>query len=149
MSSGNSESIVDLPLSPSIRAMTWGLWAHALPAVVLPLTLSQVHWLLLGAGLVALSWILFRHHPALGARPRSINRIQLNARDEWQIWLKRAPKQGLRVRLRDESILHPRWLWLRFVDEGGVAYSRLLLGDEASSAGLRRLRSRLAVRQHR
>lgn len=149
MSSGNSESIVDLPLSPSIRAMTWGLWAHALPAVLLPLTVNQVHWLLVGAGLVALSWILFRHHPALGARPRSICRIQLNERDEWQIWLKRDPSQSIRVRLKGESIVHPRLLWLRFVDDSGAAYSRLLLGDEASFAGLRRLRWRLAVQRYR
>lgn len=145
MSSGNFASIIDLRVGPSIQAFKIGLWLHALPAVLLPFAVSEPRWMIVGAALIALSWMAFRHHPALGARPQSIRRIQLDEQGQWQVWLQGSGDQPIRVRLRSESIVHPRLLWLRFVDERGKRHGRLLLGDEAPPSGLRRLRARLAT----
>lgn len=86
MSSGNFESSVELVLRPSRGALMMALWVHALPAALLPFTGLAPPWMMGLAGLIALSWIALRHHPALGFGKRAITRVRWDAEGQWFIW---------------------------------------------------------------
>ncbi len=142
MSSASFGSTVDLRLRPSRRALQWALWLHALPAALIPLTVPPGWPMVLVAGLIALSWIAIRHHPALGLGRRAITRLTWDGDNRWQAWI---GGKGESVTLLDHSVVHGDWLLLRFRTERGRRVTRLLMGDEAGAEPLRRLRARLSV----
>lgn len=143
MSSGNFASTVDLRLRPSRRALQLALWVHALPAAMLPFCLPTGWPMVAVAGLIALSWVALRQHPALGMGRRTVSRVVWDSEGEWRIWVGGSAQA---VTLLDHSIVHGQWLLLRWqrVDDG-KRYSRLLLGDEVGADGMRRLRARLSM----
>lgn len=144
MSSGNFESTVELRLGPSRKALMLALWVHALPAAALPFSMEPGPVMIILAGLIALSWVGLRHHPALGFGKRAITRLQWSRDGEWTLW-----RAGTRtpVTLLDNSVVHPQLLLLRFRLPDGKSASRLILGDETAAEPLRRLRARLALRR--
>ncbi len=135
-------STVDLRLRPSRRALQWALWLHALPAALLPLTVAPGWPMVAVAGLIALSWMAIRHHPALGLGRRAITRLTWDSEDRWQAWIGGKPQP---VTLLGHSLVHGDWLVLRFETERGRCVTRLLMGDDAGAEPLRRLRARLSV----
>ena len=142
MSSGNFESSVELVLRPSRSALMMALWVHALPAALLPFTGLAPSWMMGLAGLIALSWIALRHHPALGFGKRAITRIRWEAEGQWFIW-----RGGKRIaaELLDDSVVHPRMVVLRFKIDTGKRVTRLLTGDETTPGNFRRLKARLTL----
>lgn len=144
MSSGNFESTVELRLGPSRKALMLALWVHALPAAALPFAMAPGPVMMMLAGLIALSWVGLRHHPALGFGKGAITRLQWSREGEWTLW--RGGKSDVVV-LLDNSLVHPQLLLLRFRLPDGKTVSRLILGDETAAEPLRRLRARLAIRR--
>lgn len=142
MSSGNFESTVELALQPSRKALMMALWVHALPAALLPFTGLATPWVMGLAGLIALSWIALRHHPALGFGKRAITRIRWDAEGQWQIW-----RGGKRfdAELMPESTVHPRFILLRFKTAVHGRVTRVLTGDELTPGNFRRLKARLSI----
>lgn len=118
------------------------LWVHALPAALLPFAMAPGWPMVAVAGLIALSWVGLRHHPALGFGRRAITRLRWDTEGQWTVWLAGQPTPA---ELLGNSLLHPRILILRFRLDSGRRVSRLILGDEAPEGPLRRLRARLAI----
>lgn len=142
MSSGNFESSVELVLRPSRGALMMALWVHALPAALLPFTGLATPWIMGLAGLIALSWIALRHHPALGFGKRAITRVRWDPEGQWFIW-----RGGKRIaaELMNDSVVHPRIVVLRFKIDKRKRVTRLLTGDEMTPGNFRRLKARLAL----
>jgi hypothetical protein len=141
MSSAGSSIVADVGLRPSLRAVQWAFWLHALPAVALPFATTETLYALPLLALIAISWVRVRRHAALGFGGNAIRRILARQDGSW--WIERADGGGEAVRLLPDSVMTGWLLVLRFRFDNGKSATRLILGDEADEDALRRLRVRL------
>lgn len=134
---------LDLALRPSARAHHLLFWLHVLPLALLPTAMESGPWLVGIAALIGLSWLGVRRHSAFGYGPRAIARVATDPDGRWSI----ANAQGLRLEaeLLGDSVAWSWLLVLNFRDADGRRRTRILLGDETTPEGLRRLRARLAA----
>lgn len=134
---------LDLTLRPSAKAHHLLFWLHVLPLALLPMAMESGPWMVGVAALIGLSWLAVRRHAAFGFGPRAIARIAVDPDGRWSI----ANIHGKRLdaELLGDSVA---WSWLlivNFRDSDGRRRTRLLMGDETTTEGLRRLRARLAA----
>jgi toxin CptA len=113
---------LDLVLRPSARAHHLLFWLHLLPLALLPAAMESGPWMVAVAALIGGSWLSVRQ-------------------GKWSI----ANVHGKRL---DAEFLGDSvaWSWLlilNFRDPDGRRRTRVLLGDETTPEGLRRLRARL------
>jgi toxin CptA len=139
-----SVTALDLALRPSARAHHLLFWLHVLPLALLPAAMASGPWMVGVAALIGLSWLSVRRHPAFGYGPRAIVRISLDPDGRWSI--ANLHGQRLDAELLGDSVAWSWLLILNFRDAGGRRRTRVLLGDETTSDGLRRLRARLSSR---
>ena len=141
MSSAGSSIVADVALQPSLRAVQWAFWLHAIPAALLPFV-SPPPWFAVGILLLIFaSWMFTRRHAALGFGPRAIRRILARADGSW--WIEDASGRGEDVRLLPDSVVTGGLLVLCFGNDAGRRRVRLILGSEGDEEALRRLRVRL------
>lgn len=133
---------VDLQFKHSARAHQLLFWTHVLPLAALPLAMDAQPALLGVALAIGLSWLWVRRHPAFGHGPTAIVRIACSPEGRWSI-ANRAGQRAEAELMGDSTVLS--WLLiLNFRTAEGRRRTRVLLGDEAEPASLRRLRARLA-----
>jgi hypothetical protein len=139
-----SVAALDLALRPSSRAHHLLFWLHVFPLALLPAAMESGPWMVGVAALIGLSWLSVRRHAAFGYGPRAIARIALDPDGRWSI----ANVHGKRLdaELLGDSVAWSWLLVLNFRDADGRRRARVLLGDETTAEGLRRLRARLAGR---
>ncbi|MGH8456066.1 MAG: protein YgfX [Stenotrophobium sp.] len=143
MSSNSFAATIDLQPRPSMRAFRWLFWLHVTPLALIPFAMQPgpMMWVLLG--LIALSWMGLRRHPALGFGPKAITHLIWHAEGGWM--LHDGAGRHSEAELLGNSYVHPKLLVLNFRLKSGRRRTRLLLGDELDADLLRRLRARLAV----
>lgn len=134
---------VDLQLRPSARAHHLLFWLHVLPLALLPAAMQTGPAMLAVAGVIGLSWLWVRRHPAFGYGPRAILRIVSDPEGRWS--LQNSAGTRLSAELLDDSTVLSSILILNFRSGDGRRRTRVLLGDEAPPEALRRLRARLAM----
>lgn len=132
---------LDLALRPSARAHHLMFWLHVLPLGLLPMAMESGPWMVGVAALIGLSWLSVRRHAAFGYGAHAIVRISVDPEGRWSI----ANVHGKRLDadLLGESVAWSWLLILNFRDVDGRRRTRILLGDETTPEGLRRLRARL------
>jgi len=134
---------LDLALRPSGRAHHLLFWLHVLPLALLPTAMESGPWMVIVAALIGGSWLTVRRHPAFGYGPRAIARITQDPDGRWSIC--NIHGKRLEAELLGDSVA---WSWLvvlNFRDAHGRRRMRVLLGDETTEEGLRRLRARLTA----
>lgn len=134
---------LELALRPSARAHHLLFWLHVLPLALLPMAMESGPWMVGVAALIGLSWLTVRRHEAFGYGPSAIARIAIDPDGRWSI-------TNLHGKRLDAELLgnSVAWSWLlilNFRDSDGRRRSRVLLGDETTPEGLRRLRARLTA----
>ena len=134
---------LDLALRPSARAHHLLFWLHVLPLALLPAAMESGPWMVGVAALIGVSWLSVRRHAAFGYGPRAIARIAMDPEGGWSI----ANVHGTRLEaeLLGDSVAWSWLLILNFRDADGRRRTRVLLGDETTPEGLRRLRARLGA----
>lgn len=143
MSSPASSIVADVALSSSMQGLQWAFWLHILPAAALPLAVSSKPIAIILLVLIFASWRYVRRHAALGFGPRAITRIL--ARDDGSWWIETEAEGGQAAQLLPDSVVTAGLLVLRFHPDNGKSATRLVLGDEAPTENLRRLRVRLST----
>lgn len=136
----SSAVIADIALGPSHRALHYLLPLHAAPLVAVPLFYrGDAVWPpLVLAALVGASWFYVRRHSALGFGRRALKRIVAHADGEWTVEDARGRQHA---HLAAHTVVWGRIMLLNFRLDDGHKRSRLLLGDEAATESLRRLRA--------
>ncbi len=94
------------------------------------------------AGLLGLSWLKLRRHPALGFGPCALTRLTWHTEGNWT--LREASGRSHEAELDGGSLVHPLLLVLNFRLTAGGRRTRLIAGDELESELMRRLRARLS-----
>jgi hypothetical protein len=135
---------LDLALRPSARAHHLLFWVHVLPLALLPMAMESGPWMVGVAALIAGSWLTVRRHAAFGYGPRAIARVAMDPDGRWSIT--NVHGKRLDAELLGDSVAWSWLLILNFRDADGRRRTRVLLGDETTAEGLRRLRARLAAR---
>ncbi|MGQ0530792.1 MAG: protein YgfX [Panacagrimonas sp.] len=134
---------LDLQLRASARAHHLLFWLHSLPLVLLPLAMASGPWMLALAFGIGASWLWLRRHPAFGYGPKALTRLRAEPEGGWL--LVRRNGQRIEAQLSPDSYVQANLMILRFRDLAGARYTRIILGDESTDEGLRRLRVRLAA----
>jgi toxin CptA len=132
---------LDLVLRPSARAHHLLFWLHVLPLALLPAAMASGPWMVGVAALIGASWLSVRRHPAFGYGPRAIARVVVDPEGRWSIV--NIHGKRLDAELLGDSVVWSGLLILNFRDADGRRRTRVLLGDETTPEGLRRLRARL------
>lgn len=142
MSSPPFNATIDLAPQPSLRALTWLFWIHAVVLVLALAALRPSAPMAVVAATVAVSWLWARRHPAFGFGRRALTRLTWHAEGHWTVHDAAGAHDA---ELQGNSLVHDSLLVLNFrLKEGGVR-SRALLGDELEAELLRRLRARLRL----
>lgn len=143
----DSAVIAEVAPGPSQRALHYLLPLHAAPLVAVPLFYhGDAMWPpLLLAAVVGASWFYLRHHAALGFGRRALTRIIAYADGEWMVEDAAGRQQS--ARLTSSMVVWGTLMLLNFRLADGRRRSRLLVGDEAPKAPLRRLRAHLLSRK--
>lgn len=132
---------LDLALRPSARAHHLMFWLHVLPLGLLPMAMESGPWMIGVASLIGLSWVSVRRHAAFGYGPHAIVRISVDPESRWSIV--NVHGKRLEAELLGDGVAWSWLLILNFRDVDGRRRTRVLLGDETTAEGLRRLRARL------
>ncbi len=137
------DATIDLTPGPSMRALMGASGLHLLVAAVLPFAMEPGAAMAAIAGLIGLSWLGLRRHPALGFGPRALTRLTWHTQGGWT--LHDASGREAQAELAGSSLTHSPLLVLNFKLKKGGRRTRILMGDELEADQMRRLRARLSV----
>ncbi len=137
------DATLDLTPRPSVRALMWALALHSLVMVALLFAMEPGWPMAAIAGLVGLSWLGLRRHPALGFGPRALTRLTWHADGSWT--LHETSGKKLEAELDGSSLIHSLLLVLNFKLKTGGRRTRIFMGDELEPDQMRRLRARLST----
>lgn len=154
------DSTIDLTPRPSMRALMAIFILHVAVAALLLVAMPTGGPMAVLAGLVGLSWLRLRRHPALGFGPRALVRLTWHGEGAWTVHDSSGASHE--AELQGNSLIHSSLLVLNFrltprsglradpAAVGGANFkerrTRILMGDELDAELMRQLRARLAIR---
>lgn len=135
------ESSFELALKPSASAHRYLFWIHLLPLCLLPFAVTSPAWLVTLAVAIGLSWLYTRRHRSFGFGRGAIAYLRAKPEGGWMVGGE--SRKLVDAELLGSTVIAGRWLILNFrLPESGHR-SRVLLGDETTPEGMRRLRARV------
>lgn len=140
-----SAPTVDIALGHSVRGVAALSLLHAGVLILLMLAMPDGAGMAVAAAGVAASWLYARRHPALGFGRHAPRRLLWREDGSWKLAFADGELQP--AELLPMSVVRGPVAVLRFRADGRRV-SRVLLGDEADSEMLRRLRMRLSTEAH-
>lgn len=144
MSSPPFDATIELAPRASLRALTILFWLHVAVLAALLVVLRPGPGMAGFAGLVLVSWILTRRHPAFGFGKNALVRLAWHAEGGWSVHDARGARWD--AELLGSSFVGEAALVLNFRLQDGEKRTRILLGDELDAEPMRRLRARLRLR---
>lgn len=134
------DATLDLTPRPSMRALMMASLLHLTVGATVPFAMEPGWPMGAIAGLIGLSWMSLRRHPALGLGRRALTRLTWHTDGSWT--LHEANGQKMEAELDGSSLVHSQWLVLNFKLKTGKRRTRILVGDELGPDQMRRLRAR-------
>ena len=134
---------LDLTPKASMRAFSLIFVLHVVLLALVPFAMQPGPMLFVMLGLISLSWLGLRRHPAFGFGNKAIVHLIWHAEGGWTLY--DGAGRSSSAELLGSSYVHVHLLVLNFRLKNGRRRTRILLGDELDAELMRRLRARLLV----